>query len=132
MHLANGIVDWIDIRALMANRLIALDKCPALVWPQVIREPVVRKGDPASDDPGLRLDSGCMAAPGGGVHLFPFLTVELLKRREFIVQLWRTGEETLQLLCCRLMACCSVRPHTSSSVYLPTWPLDGRNLYLMF
>ena len=30
----------------------------ALVWPQVIREPVVREGDPASDDPGLRLDLG--------------------------------------------------------------------------
>ena len=30
----------------------------ALVLPQVIREPVVREGDPASDDPGLRLDSG--------------------------------------------------------------------------
>ena len=30
----------------------------ALVWPQVIREPVVREGDPASGDPGLRLDLG--------------------------------------------------------------------------
>ena len=30
----------------------------ALVWPQVIREPVVQEGDPASDDPGLRLDLG--------------------------------------------------------------------------
>ena len=30
----------------------------ALVWPQVIREPVVREGDPASDDPGLHLDLG--------------------------------------------------------------------------
>ena len=29
MHLANGIVDWTDIRALM-NRLIALDKCPGV------------------------------------------------------------------------------------------------------
>ena len=28
MHLANGIVDWTDIRALMANRLIALYKYP--------------------------------------------------------------------------------------------------------
>ena len=30
----------------------------ALVWPQVIKEPVVREGDPASDDPGLYLDLG--------------------------------------------------------------------------
>ena len=30
----------------------------ALVWPLVIREPVVREGDPASDEPGLRLDLG--------------------------------------------------------------------------
>ena len=30
----------------------------ALVWPQVIREPAVREGDPASDDPGLHLDLG--------------------------------------------------------------------------
>ena len=28
----------------------------ALVWSQVIREPVVQEGDPASNDPGLRLD----------------------------------------------------------------------------
>ena len=28
----------------------------ALVWPWVIRVPVVREGDPASDDPGLSLD----------------------------------------------------------------------------
>ena len=28
MHLANGIVNWTDIRALMVNRLIALNKCP--------------------------------------------------------------------------------------------------------
>ena len=43
----------------------------ALVWLQVIREPVVQEGDPASDDPGLHLDlvrdTGCVAAPGGGV-----------------------------------------------------------------
>ena len=30
----------------------------ALVWPQVIREPVVWEGDPASDDPGMYLDLG--------------------------------------------------------------------------
>ena len=30
MHLANGIVDWTDIRALMANRLIVLDKFPGV------------------------------------------------------------------------------------------------------
>ena len=30
----------------------------ALVWPQVIRELVVREDDPASGDPGLHLDLG--------------------------------------------------------------------------
>ena len=30
----------------------------ALVWSPVIKEPVVREGDPASNDPGLRLDLG--------------------------------------------------------------------------
>ena len=29
-HLANGIVDWTDIQALMVNRLITLDKCPGV------------------------------------------------------------------------------------------------------
>ena len=38
---------------------------------------------------------------------------------------------TLHLLFCRLMACCSMRLHTLSSVYLLTWPLDGRNLFLI-
>ena len=30
----------------------------ALVWPRVIREPLVWEGDPAADDPGLRLELG--------------------------------------------------------------------------
>ena len=30
----------------------------AMVWPQVIKEPVVKEGNPALDDPGLRLDLG--------------------------------------------------------------------------
>ena len=29
-RLVNGMVDWTDINALMANRLIALDKCPGV------------------------------------------------------------------------------------------------------
>ena len=28
----------------------------ALVWSQIIKEPVVREGDPASNDPGLQLN----------------------------------------------------------------------------
>ena len=41
MHLANGIVDWTDIQALMTNRLIALDKCPG-VHPNGISECLCR------------------------------------------------------------------------------------------
>ena len=78
----------------------------ALVWPQVIREPVIREGDPASDNPGLRLDLGIRGVWLPQVEaLFdirvintnaPFyqrrspvsiLTMELLRRREFIIQL---------------------------------------------
>ena len=29
-----------------------------MVWPQVIMEPFVKEGDPAMNDPGLRLDLG--------------------------------------------------------------------------
>ena len=78
----------------------------ALVWPQVIREPVIREGDPASDDSGLRLDLGIRGvwlpqvkalfdirvintdAPFYQRHSpVSILTMELLRRREFIIQL---------------------------------------------
>ena len=29
-HLANDVVNWADIKALLANRLIALGKCPGV------------------------------------------------------------------------------------------------------
>ena len=29
-----------------------------MVWPQVIKEPIVKEGDPAMNDPGLRLNLG--------------------------------------------------------------------------
>ena len=78
----------------------------ALVWPQVIREPVIREGDPASDNPGLRIDLGIQGVWLPQVEVLfdirvintnaPFyqrrspvsiLTMELLRRREFIIQL---------------------------------------------
>ena len=33
-----------------------LGDMPGMVWPQVIKEPIVKEGDSAMNDPGLRLD----------------------------------------------------------------------------
>ena len=91
----------------------------ALVWPKVIREPVVREGARASDNLGLCLDLGIQGvwqpqlqvkalfdirvidagAPSYRRRL-PVSVLESGKRREFTVQLWRIGEETLHLLFC--------------------------------
>ena len=52
---------WIR-RGLVIRRHNEIRDClgdmAALVWSQVIKEPVVREGDPAANDPGLRLDLG--------------------------------------------------------------------------
>ena len=110
----------------------------ALVWPQVITEPVVWEGDPASDDPGLHLYLGVQGVWQPQVEvLFDIRVIDndapsyrwcspvsILEsgavEREYIGQLWRTREEILHLLFCQLIACCSVRLHTLSSVYLQT------------
>ena len=90
------------------------------------------EGEPASDDPDLRLDLGIRDLWHPQLEaLFDIRVIDtdapsyrrrsavsvltvvlLLKGREFTVQLWRIGEETLHLLFCQLMACCSVRPYT--------------------
>ena len=106
-----------------------------MVWPQVIKEPIVKEGDPAMNDPGLRVDSvrgsprwrrcsifewlTLMPHLIGGVHLLLCLIVELLKSRECIAQLWKIGEEILHLLFNQLMAYCSMKPLTLLLVYLP-------------
>ena len=41
-RLANSVVEWAEIKALMANRLVALDKCPGVVGPIGIGESLCR------------------------------------------------------------------------------------------
>ena len=103
----------------------------ALVWPQVIREPVVREDDPASGDPGLRLDLGVRGVWQPQVealfdiHVIDTDTPSYRWRLPVSVldsgavekkRVYRSAVEdrrgTLQLLFCQLMACCSVRLHT--------------------
>ena len=60
-----------------------------LIWPQIVKEPVVREGDPASDNPGLCLHLGLvqlilMPYLTDGVDMFPFLTKGLLKKENLL------------------------------------------------
>ena len=68
----------------------------------------------------------------GSIHLLLRLTVELLKRREYIARLWKIGEEILHLLFSQLMAYCSVKPLTLLNIFLLVWLPNENNLSLKF
>ena len=120
-----------------------LGNLAALFWPQHIREPMVREGDPASDDPGLRRNLeiwgvwqpqakmlfdihviGTDTSSYSGVHLFPFLRVRLLRKS----LPFSCGGQKRKFYTLQFIVCCIVRLCTLSNVYLPTWFLSRRNL----
>ena len=122
----------------------------ALVWPQVIWEPVVWEGDPTSDDPGLHLYLGIRGvwqpqvevlfdirvadtdAPSYRRSPVPILDSGAVEKKRiyFSAVEDRRGNFIPFVLSVDGLLRCEVSHFVS--VYLPTWPLDGRNLFLMF
>ena len=121
----------------------------ALVWSQVIKEPVVREGDPASNDPVCELTWAYVVCGSprwrrcwifelliltphliGDAHPPLCLTVGPLRRKGCIALLLRTGEEILHLLSSLLMAYCNVKHLILLNIFLLVWLPDGKDLSL--
>ena len=121
----------------------------AMVWPQVIREPVVREGDPASDDPGLCLDLEIRGVWQPQVEaLFDIRVtdtdapsyrqrspVSILDSGAVEKRVYRSAVENRRenftpfVLSVDGLLQREASHFVKRLFHLPTWPLDGRNLF---